>query len=71
MAKKSNHIEKCLSAMEMSAKVYREKEAQYQAAYEKAGPGSFYFDLMMQERAVAHAYENCLEMLKNPNYFNT
>ena len=55
--------------MEMSAKCYRQKEAEYKQAYEREGPGSFYFNLMMQERAAAHAYENCLEMLRNPDYF--
>lgn len=69
MAKQTKHIERCISAMEMSAKCYRQKEAEYKQAYEKAGPGSYFFDLMMQERAAAHAYENCLEMLRNPDYF--
>lgn len=70
MAKQSKHIENCIRVCEMSAKMYREKEAEYRRMYEMAGPGSFYFDLMINERAVAMAYENCAEMLKDPQYFD-
>lgn len=69
MKKKSDHIEKCIRIWEMAAADYRKKEAEYRKKYEEAGPGSFWFDLMIEEGEVAHAYERCAEMLKDPTHF--
>lgn len=69
MAKRSAYVEKCIRCCQSAAQQYNEAADDYAEKY-KATQITFYMEFERKDRAVAKAYEHCIEMLTDPHYFD-
>lgn len=63
-----NHVEKCIHFFELMAESHEKSAEEYGRKHNEAGPGSYWFDLQMKEKAQADAYRTCVNTLRDPNF---
>lgn len=64
------HTQRCIVVLEALAADHENSAKSYSGGNKLVDPDSIYYHAASREFAVAKAYRTCIDMLKNPNYFD-